>query len=398
MTDSKASAGQEELEAGGKLNTSQNSVGQQAIKSGLEGATLAMKDAPPFQKAVVYACYIALCIAVIGLVIPPYNAGKQIGVILAIVGLMGLTVLLILSRYDKLVGNAPAPLGGGEGNALSAPSAKHLIVTTKAIGRSVVIMTPIVAVLVIIIIAYGAMRAFGYDPIWNLAPAWHQSIQSGSLQSALIAGIAQRKPYICESVVMLVRVDDSLGEQKLRKATVRTAYMLRPLRDIGNKDLVFEEDYSSEDAKAPPIRWHGTDVEEIQEAAHTLGYNVRFSGDHGDTRTIVTGATITYDLPLPDNRNDHGILHLRPNEQVWFYKNSQDFIAELTIVIESSTTDLTVDPQSAVRLDGTRVIETTDATIYPRARNQSDRVTIVNRWQNVKPGQNCAIRFSWPSP
>jgi hypothetical protein len=142
------------------------------------------------------------------------------------------------------------------------------------------------------------------------------------------------KPYILQAVTVLIRMSDVTNEtRKERQVNWRIVYSIHALQPIKPTDRLFKESYSS--AYANVRRWFGSE-REIQ--ATDSAYNVMLDIPEGESRTIVTGATFIYDLPLSPDRPGFGqTILLAPDQEFFSYPTGDDLIGELTMLIESDT-------------------------------------------------------------
>ena len=79
-------------------------LGQAALKRGAALAALAMRDADTWQKLAVYCCYLVVCVAIVAVLIPPYESAKQLTCVLVIVLPLFGAVLLVVLQYRRLSG------------------------------------------------------------------------------------------------------------------------------------------------------------------------------------------------------------------------------------------------------------------------------------------------------
>lgn len=140
-----------------------------------------------------------------------------------------------------------------------------------------------------------------------VVPAW-DSFQQGTLKDTIKAGVANKKSYVIESVVMFARIDGSAsfarGERTLHS---RIVYTLRPLTDIvATNGSMFPELYRT--TYGTHMRhWPGSEIEVIGSGGgksdddKDVEYTVQFSASKGETYTVVTGSDFDYKLPLKDN-------------------------------------------------------------------------------------------------
>src|SRR5690349_18194799 len=95
----------------------------------------------------------------------------------------------------------------------------------------------VLTALIILFAACFVCRLLGYDPLWSLFPAWNQSLQSGNLKSAIHSGLKNHRPYIIESVTVLIDIEDLPRVKPVsRTTTFRYVYTIRALTKISAAD------------------------------------------------------------------------------------------------------------------------------------------------------------------
>jgi hypothetical protein len=203
------------------------------------------------------------------------------------------------------------------------------------------------------------------------------------------------KPYILESVVAHVRIADSVvNNVGKRIAEVRITYVIRPLRTITVDEGAFIEEYRLNPAKIP-FHWFGTNIEEKgNDISNT--YTVNMSGTKGQVITLVTGSTYEYPLPMPDDRViPDGVTRLASNEDYYMYLNTTDYIANLVVVVESSTTNLATIERGSFQHQANKPAQRKETFFGGRNNSKPKQNSISSKWDNLRPGQSAGIIYSW---
>jgi hypothetical protein len=218
-------------------------------------------------------------------------------------------------------------------------------------------------------------------------PAPRPSVKTAGLEKLIAAGRSLGKPYVLDDVTALVRIHDvAKGGKKERHVKWRIVYTVRALQPITKTDKLFKESYSS--AFAQLRRWFGTE-KEIGETGEA--YSVMMDIPEGETRTIVTGATFVYDLPLNNNRSAFGERILLAQDQEFFsYPNQEDCIGELTLLIEADKAKISPVGQAAKR-------SRPDGSVAPDVEVHSDpsgeQHSISAHWKDLMPMEEVGIHF-----
>lgn len=207
------------------------------------------------------------------------------------------------------------------------------------------------------------------------------------LEKIIAAGRVANRPYILDDVTVLIRMEDvTKGNSKERQVNWRIIYTIRALQPISKTDKLFKERYST--AAAHVRRWFGTE-KEIKSTDNA--YNIMLDIPAGETRTIITGATFIYSLPLENNRTALGEnILLTSDREFYSYPNEEDVIGELTILIESDTLDFNPVGQAAKR-------SRMDGSIAPdgdfRFNSVNNRRSLSARWKDVMPNEEVGLHF-----
>jgi hypothetical protein len=207
------------------------------------------------------------------------------------------------------------------------------------------------------------------------------------IEKHIAAGRELNRPYILDAVTVLIRVDDvASGPVRERVVNWRIIYTVRALQTISRTDKFFKERYSSDVARVR--RWFGSE-KEIR--ATDDAYTVMMDIPAGETRTIVTGATFVYSLPLAGGRQALGqAVQMTQAQEFYSYPNEEDVIGELTMLIESDSLKISPVGQSAKR-------SKPDGSIAPdeevRFSKSDDRRTLSARWKEVMPKEEVGLYF-----
>jgi hypothetical protein len=218
----------------------------------------------------------------------------------------------------------------------------------------------------------------------------------GVLHATIAAGRAQRLPYIIQSATILVEVEDTPKEQPTRRRTTyRYVYTLRPLKNIRLQDHAFSELLDNKVGQSMEY-WPGPDPQRIEVfKPDTKGFQVSFAAPAGGTRTVVTGMTIHEALPLKRHRIIRG-FDFGPNEFSVFYPNQEDYIAELTIVVSSNTTELKSKPAAAWRMPGNDAPPVfTPGARFAKEPPKWNGTTLSARFEQLRPGEIVGLEYSW---
>lgn len=213
------------------------------------------------------------------------------------------------------------------------------------------------------------------------------------LTTCIEIGRKENRPYILESVVIIWHFRDVPFENPSRRElSVRTTYIVRPLRPFGAAEAgLFKEEYGYDSANF--LHWAGPE-DEAFESTQGRVYLVKFSGETAQPRTVVTGAELSYELPLAPGRPGFGDrLKLAANEEFWRYPNDVDVICELTMIIESDTTK--VFPASFDASYASRAGVKKKKTVQRDVNNPRQRSLSAHWEEVVLPGSDLGIHFHW---
>jgi hypothetical protein len=231
-----------------------------------------------------------------------------------------------------------------------------------------------------------------------LVRAW-DSFQTGSLAVTIKEAQEAKKHYAIVSATYLITLEGSPswsnGERIVHQ---RIVYNLRPLTEIfATNGSMFPETYRTTFGDHLKL-WPGSETETSvgggrgAEGDKYVDYQVQFDAPQGDTRTVITGSGYKYHLPLQDGREDRG-LKLSSSEDVFFYQNDDDYIAELTVVVESETAPLS-NPE-ALKSRTTPDAPWTSEHGISRRSSIDNQTTIIGRWHNLRPGDIVGLKCTW---
>jgi hypothetical protein len=248
--------------------------------------------------------------------------------------------------------------------------------------------------LLILCAGYLLMRFSGFDPLWPLFPAWSQSLQSGNLKSSLDSSLAHHRPYVIESVTVLIDIED-LPEQKplQRRTSFRYVYTIRPLHKIAADDKSFTESLHNHFGKNLEYFQGSNPQQALSLKTNEVTFNVSLDADKGDVYTIVTGMRILEDMPLKE-RSLRG-FHFAPNEYVAVYPNDEDYIGQVTLLLTSATTHLKVANDAAWRKADSEANPQFSPAQLSQSASESYATTLCVRFSNVKPGEIVGLKYYW---
>jgi hypothetical protein len=218
----------------------------------------------------------------------------------------------------------------------------------------------------------------------------------GVLRATIEAGRGQKLPYIIQAATILVEIEDLPKERPTQRCTTyRYVYTLRPLRDIRITDETFSEFLDNKVGKSREYG-QGPDPQRIEVFKPDVkGFQVQFAAPAGGTRTLVTGMKIYEDLPLKGHRKVRS-FDFRPNEFSVFYPNKEDYIAELTVVVSSSTTELKAKPAAAWRMANDAAVPVfSPAARFPAEPPKWNGTTLSARFENLRPGEVVGLEYFW---
>jgi hypothetical protein len=248
--------------------------------------------------------------------------------------------------------------------------------------------------LLVLCAGYLLTRISGFDPLWPLFPAWSESLQSGNLKSSLQSSLVHHRPYVIDSVTVLIDIEDLPEQMPLqRRTTFRYVYTIRPLRKIAADDKSFTESLHNYFGKKLEY-FQGSNLQEpLSFKTNQVTFNVNFDADKGDVYTIVTGMRILEDLPLKE-RTLRG-FHFAPNEYVAVYPNDEDYIGQVTLLLTSATTHLKVTNNAAWRKADSEANPRFSPAQLSQSASESYATTLCARFSNVTPGEIVGLKYYW---
>jgi hypothetical protein len=206
--------------------------------------------------------------------------------------------------------------------------------------------------------------------------------------------IHDNKHYAILSLMQHIKIEDLLisDTTKKRRAEIRDYYTIRALTDITNQDDVFEEQFLSNTTKIKP--WAGSETQDIESIVDGR-YWVKFQAKQNDIITIVTGANYFYDFPLSNANGTSCFGDVQMSNDEWFtcYPNSEDYIDNLTILIESSNVNLSLLPNATFRktMDGSIVRNEGICKVY----STDNQCTLVAKFGKISPGECVGFKIKW---
>lgn len=219
--------------------------------------------------------------------------------------------------------------------------------------------------------------------------------QSPNLEALIAEARRAGKPYYIESIAQMVRLADTYSPQaNSRVSSVRTIYVLRPLRKLNKSEALFNELYTSSHVSRPPEHWYGSQ-REIFANDNGSRYDVQIEANANDTYTVITGANFYYDLPFTSDRMvPAAVRSLSRNEDYWIYPNEDDFVGQITISIESPTTRMQALQRGKLRITNKQPL-LDDVTTYAPTDAQPAQQSLTASWSTVRPREKVGILYSW---
>jgi len=216
------------------------------------------------------------------------------------------------------------------------------------------------------------------------------------IHRCLQEGRARDRAYVILSAVLLWRISDK-PDGTARHLSLRASYVIRSLRDYGPGDKVFNEWSGYDNARF--AHWWGPDPVDLN-SNEGQNYYIRYAGLRGELQTVVTGAEYDYALPRPDARQGckgKAAPPLAANEEALRYPNDQDVMCDLTILIESDTTPLSLSHDSLlVNGDRAEVLRPVAApqnlAVAPEVRQRSLSLQVP---RILVPGDDACLRYRW---
>ncbi|MBF0135557.1 MAG: hypothetical protein HQL65_04900 [Magnetococcales bacterium] len=206
--------------------------------------------------------------------------------------------------------------------------------------------------------------------------------------------INKNSDYIMDSVIMQVQLTKG---DNIIYANFNIFYSIIAMKDFGEDDGMFTEEFHSEESKAVISYLAGSEKEDFQspvshKSQHQIKYSVKFGIKKGEKRSFVTRARYRYDYPFVDHRSGHGLFQdVRSNQIDFFYPTGQDVIRSLTIMVMSEDFRF-LQPEST---DGALSNESGRKNIIPilRSGNSDGAInnTLISQWSDVLPGYNAGL-------
>ena len=201
------------------------------------------------------------------------------------------------------------------------------------------------------------------------------------------------RPYSMLSLVMHIKLNDHESDGKqFRKAKFRTYYTLKGTRDISANENVFPESYTSNHVTIE--QWPGSESQKSN-GPQTGNFYINFDLEENEVKTIVTGADYDYPKPLvPDAISCFGPVALANNQWVWCYPNEEDFIDQITFIVEADNFDISVP------INNSTFRSKADNSVTPgkaecKKLTDNGKCTIVAKWQQLAPGECVGLVINW---
>ncbi len=159
-------------------------------------------------------------------------------------------------------------------------------------------------------------------------------------QRCLRRAINAHRDYVIQSLIQYVEYGEPTDTIS-RTVRERIFYDVIPITPVAGSRS-FDEWYSESKPDSTVKYWHGPYDEVAPNPSTEEQYAVSYAAKKGARTTIETGVNVSYRLPFPDSRrgpfND---ADLDASEDYWTYKNTDDVICSLTLVVESPSITLT---------------------------------------------------------
>lgn len=257
---------------------------------------------------------------------------------------------------------------------------------------------PFVAVITIIVILVFALLVWGGKLNMVLHPNSSTEIQVGTFESHDKYGkkaefeksfVESKNPYVIEALTVFVSIEDD-SASKIRTARERVVYTVSPIKNIVMDSSLFLERFTSRYA-FDIQHWFGTEMEVLETDD---SYNVKFTATKNEPRTVVTGAKYSFHLPFPDQRKAlKEWVNLRSNEDIWSYANTDDYIRDLTIIIESKNLNIQpVGQECALRFSGG---SPSKQGAHVSEDGKPEQRSLSAHWSYLMPGEEVGIFFTW---
>ena len=216
-----------------------------------------------------------------------------------------------------------------------------------------------------------------------------------SISWAESQAISMDKPYLLLSIICHISIEDEKVNNKIskRKALFRYHYTLKALKDIDEGESVFEEQYITNKGEIQP--WPGSNTQDIESIVDGR-YWVRFSAKKDEILTLTTGANYSYSLPfsLQNSTGCFSNMTLLDNEWFTCYPNANDYIDNLTIIIEGKNVDISLPrSNSAYRKKNGGSLNAGDGSC--KVYSSNNFCTLVAKWGNISPGECVGFKINW---
>ncbi|WP_448698709.1 hypothetical protein ACFGVR_17770 [Mucilaginibacter sp. AW1-3] len=197
-------------------------------------------------------------------------------------------------------------------------------------------------------------------------------------------GSAKNQNYILEDVFLNVQVEKTdTGFIKYCK----TIYKIRALKDFSDN---FVETYSGPN-KIQHVM--GSD-QELPKSINDQSYDIPLHMKKNEVKTIMTGANMlsqTLSITSPSE------FVMKPNGPMDFYSypNSDDYISDLTIHIESNSLDIKGFARNAVKQDKNSTISYGDSYNADYKNFNTSNRSITFHWHQLLPGEFVGLAYAW---
>ena len=226
-----------------------------------------------------------------------------------------------------------------------------------------------------------------------------------TLRSPIVDHALTGRPYRLIQVMRYVVLEPASGQANHPgvRATSRLFYWTRLNQKITPQDSTFTETLTPTYERPNSVHGLGSvGANAIRESQGTLPFEDRleltFSGTRGDSLLLGTGVAYEFDWPGPMRSLQD--IHFANDEDYWSYENTDDYLDNLVIVVESRSDRLLVSQNGdcAVLWRANRRIERSECR-----RGENDGAVrlglplyggaLVAEFHDLKPGDEAIIKY-----
>jgi len=202
-------------------------------------------------------------------------------------------------------------------------------------------------------------------------------------------------PYALEAVTLLVRLEQETRTRRV--ADVRIIYTLFALRDLTDADFVEVAHSHEPEGRVAIFHLPGS---ESEKPIQPHEWDVLVGAKRGERRTFVTSARFVYTAPFNTGpEGEHGFPPSPgPDEYRAYYKNDEDIIGQLTIMVESDSLAFQEVRSGDAYIKSLANAKDRTDTTPKRHEYQVEghaHVVFVQQWRDVRPGFDAGLRVHW---